>query len=57
MSCAPRRRISSCSTVGFLSHVQDDLALAAREAGCDRVMARSAFVENLPRIISGDGVG
>jgi CheY-like chemotaxis protein len=44
-------------TVGFLSHVQGDLALAAREAGCDRVMARSAFVENLPRIISGDGVG
>jgi CheY-like chemotaxis protein len=45
------------STVGFLSHVQGDLALAAREAGCDRVMARSAFVENLPRVISGDGVG
>ena len=45
------------STVGFLSHVQGDLALAAREAGCDRVMARSAFVENLPRIISGSGVG
>ena len=44
-------------TVGFLSHVQGDLALTAREAGCDRVMARSAFVENLPRIISGDGVG
>ena len=45
------------STVGFLSHVQGDLALAAREAGCDRVMARSAFVENLPRVLSGDGVG
>jgi CheY-like chemotaxis protein len=45
------------STVGFLSHVQGDLALAAREAGCDRVMARSAFVEHLPRIVSGDGVG
>ena len=44
-------------TVGFLSHVQADLALAARESGCDRVMARSAFVENLPRVLSGDGVG
>jgi CheY-like chemotaxis protein len=43
--------------VGFLSHVQGDLALAAREAGCNRVMARSAFVENLPRVLSGDGVG
>jgi CheY-like chemotaxis protein len=42
-------------TVGFLSHVQGDLALAARESGCDRVMARSAFVENLPRVLSGDG--
>jgi PleD family two-component response regulator len=45
------------TTVGFLSHVQGDLALAAREAGCNRVMARSAFVENLPRVLSGDGVG
>ncbi len=44
-------------TVGFLSHVQADLAVAARESGCDRVMARSAFVENLPRVLSGDGVG
>ena len=44
-------------TVGFLSHVQGDLALAAREAGCNRVMARSSFVENLPRVLSGDGVG
>ena len=48
--------LQNVSTVGFLSHVQADLALAAREAGCDRVMARSAFVENLPRIVSGDGV-
>jgi hypothetical protein len=43
------------STVGFLSHVQGDLAVAARKSGCDRVMARSAFVENLPQILAGDG--
>jgi CheY-like chemotaxis protein len=42
-------------TVGFLSHVQGDLALAARKSGCDRVMARSAFAENLPQILAGDG--
>jgi PleD family two-component response regulator len=42
-------------TVGFLSHVQKDLAVAAREAGCDRVMARSAFTRDLPGILSGDG--
>ena len=34
-------------TVGFLSHVQKDLAIAAREAGCDRVVARSAFARDL----------
>ena len=34
-------------TVGFLSHVQKDLAIAAREAGCDRVLARSAFTKDL----------
>ena len=41
------------STVGFLSHVQKDLAIAAREAGCDRVVARSAFTRDLPRILAG----
>jgi CheY-like chemotaxis protein len=41
----------SIPTVGFLSHVQGDLAVAAKEAGCDRVMARSAFTRDLPRIL------
>ncbi len=41
--------------VGFLSHVQKDLAVAARESGCDRVMARSAFTRDLPQILSGAG--
>jgi PleD family two-component response regulator len=43
-------------TVGFLSHVQRDLAVAAKEAGCDRVMARSAFTRDLPGILEA-GVG
>jgi PleD family two-component response regulator len=42
------------STIGFLSHVQKDLAVAAREAGCDRVLARSAFTRDLPQILAGD---
>jgi PleD family two-component response regulator len=42
------------STVGFLSHVQKDLAVSAREAGCDRVVARSAFTKDLPRILAGN---
>ncbi len=45
---------SDVSTVGFLSHVQKDLAVAAREAGCDRVVARSAFTKDLPRILAGN---
>ena len=40
-------------TIGFLSHVQKDLAVAAREAGCDRVVARSAFTRDLPKILAG----
>lgn len=43
----------SVPTVGFLSHVQKDLAVAAREAGCDKVMARSAFTRDLPKILAG----
>jgi PleD family two-component response regulator len=39
-------------TVGFLSHVQKDLAVAARESGCDRVVARSAFTKDLPKLLS-----
>ena len=37
-------------TVG--SHVQKDLAVAAREAGCDRVVARSAFTKDLPQLLA-----
>ena len=39
-------------TIGFLSHVQKDLAVAAKEAGCDRVVARSAFTKDLPKILA-----
>jgi len=37
--------------MGFLSHVQADLAAAAREAGCDVVLARSAFAQQLPQLL------
>jgi PleD family two-component response regulator len=39
------------SLIGFLSHVQGELKQAAQEAGCDMVMARSAFSQNLPQIL------
>lgn len=38
--------------IGFLSHVQTDLAERARAAGCRQVMPRSAFTANLSEILS-----
>ena len=38
--------------LGYVSHVQTDLIKAAQEKGCDMVMARSAFSQNLPKILS-----
>lgn len=39
------------SIVGFLSHLQGDLKMKAVEAGCDTVMPRSAFSQNLPNLL------
>jgi len=39
--------------VAFLSHVQVELAAAARDAGADEVMARSGFSSRLPEILGG----
>ena len=33
--------------IGYLSHVQAELKQQAQEAGCDMVLARSAFSQNL----------
>lgn len=38
--------------VGFVSHVQADVIAAARAAGIDEVLARSAFVARLPELLS-----
>jgi CheY-like chemotaxis protein len=43
------------SIVGFVSHVQGDLKIKAQEAGCDVVMPRSAFSQNLPNILRRHG--
>ena len=48
--------LKNVPVVGFLSHVQKDLAVAARELGCDRVMARSAFTRDLPEVLAGGRV-
>lgn len=39
--------------VAYLSHVQTDLAAAARAAGAHDVMARSTFSKDLPTILKG----
>jgi len=41
----------SVSIVGFLSHLQGDLKAKAVEAGCDTVMPRAAFSQNLPNLL------
>jgi DNA-binding NarL/FixJ family response regulator len=44
-------KLKNTRVLGFYSHVQHDLKRAAVEAGCDRVMARSAFTAELPEIL------
>jgi hypothetical protein len=41
----------SVSVIGFLSHLQGDLKAKAVEAGCDVVMPRAAFSQNLPNLL------
>jgi CheY-like chemotaxis protein len=38
--------------VAYGSHVEAEVLRAARQAGCDRVLPRSQFVEELPRDIA-----
>ncbi|NYF78852.1 response regulator [Granulicella arctica] len=46
----------STSIVGFLSHLQGDLKAKAVEAGCDTVMPRAAFSQNLPNLLRRYGI-
>jgi CheY-like chemotaxis protein len=36
--------------LGYLSHIQADLKQQAQEAGCDMVLARSAFSQNMHQL-------
>jgi len=44
-------RTKAIPIVGFVSHVQSGVIAAAREAGCDLVLARSAFSQQLPQLL------
>ena len=44
--------LKTIRTLGYVSHVQTDVIAAARAAGVDEVLARSAFSERLGQILS-----
>jgi CheY-like chemotaxis protein len=48
---------SAIGLLGYVSHVQVDLKQAAQEKGCDIVIARSAFSQNLPALLQRYGEG
>jgi CheY-like chemotaxis protein len=41
--------------IGFVSHVQGELKMKAQEAGCDMVLPRSAFSQNLAQLLRRHG--
>jgi len=44
-------KLSRIQTLGYVSHVDSEAIAAARRAGIDQVMARSAFTAQLPAIL------
>ena len=47
-----RQTSKEVRVVGFLSHVQTELAAQAQAAGCNEVLPRSSFTQNLAAILS-----
>ena len=43
--------LKGINLIGYVSHVQGELKQQAQEAGCNMVMPRSAFSQNLPQIL------
>jgi len=44
-------KTKNISLIGYVAHVQVDVREAAQQKGCDVVVARSAFNQNLPEIL------
>ena len=44
--------LSAIRTLGYVSHVDTDTITAARAAGIDQVLARSAFVQRIGEILT-----
>ncbi|HWX39410.1 MAG TPA: hypothetical protein VNY09_09200 [Candidatus Sulfotelmatobacter sp.] len=51
--CSPDAGGNPRRVIAFLSHVQTELAERARAAGCEDVMPRSKFTQNLAEILRG----
>src|SRR5258708_5054725 len=47
-----RQKRKDVRVVAFLSHVQTELAAQAQAAGCDQVLPRSSFTQNLAAILT-----
>ena len=45
-------RVARIPVIGFFPHVLVGAKHAAKEAGCDRILPRSAFSANLPSLLS-----
>lgn len=43
--------LAEIHTIGFAQHTQTETIIAARQAGVNEVMARSAFFDRLPEIL------
>jgi CheY-like chemotaxis protein len=50
-----KRSNAAARVIAFVPHVRIDAMEAARTAGADRVLARSAFVRELPAILASTG--
>ena len=44
--------LAKIQLIGYVSHVQGELKQQAQEAGCDMVLARSAFSQNLLQLMT-----
>jgi hypothetical protein len=47
------KSLSTAPVIAFASHLDVDAIRAARDAGADRVLVRSAFVATLPDLLRG----
>ena len=52
---ALRAQRPAATIIGYGSHVQAGLLAQARTAGCTTVLPRSAFVQQLPRLLGDSG--